>query len=1224
MQAYQDYIHISKYARYLQELDRRENWQETVDRFIQFWMDKFPKVDIHWEEIRKAILFYEVMPSMRALMTAGLALEKDNMAGYNPVIGSTKVLTKEYGYLPIEELSDKQCHVLNRKGEWAKASFTCYGEQEIFEVTTRKNSNTIQTVECTANHRWFTSEGKVKPTSELIPGKKGDKIPYASWQRPEYDDIDYSLGIVHGLIFGDGTQQFVQERTKGYTIRLCSDAEELLPYFKKLNDNPNSGTNCVVTYPESFNGDPVVQLYGNFAKTHALKDLPKHETESYMIGFFRGWFAADGYVGIKTSQVCICMNEDYVDWFQKYSAKYGYVVQNIHELPYETNFGKRKKRGFNVVIDRSSITHNDFIITRKKENFRPLNSRFSIVSVEKTDRVEKVYCAEVPDTNTFVLERGMVTGNCAGAGIDTPRIFDEAFYILMCGTGFGFSVERKYVEQMPTINDEMHETDTVIVVKDSKIGWARALKELIAMLYTGNIPKWDLHKVRPAGAPLKTFGGRACLTGDTILYKDRKKARGYNEITIKDLFDMERSQGKWKGKPNHFKSVKLRSLDEETGQFYRNNVITVVDNGVAPIYEILTENGYRIKATGNHRFMKETGDYEYLDNFNVGDLIAVNGSTEKKTGICMDCGCPVSRRAVRCKSCNDINQISDSANDISARSRKECRDYTKEYCEHCNVTDTRFEIHHIDENPHNNDHDNLENLCCDCHQKEHAKRRTFPDPYSHKYLSYDSIISITYMGEEQVYDLQMEAPNHNFVANGFVSHNSGPEPLDRLFKYTVNLFKRARGTRLTSIQCHDLMCMIAKTVIVGSVRRSACISFSNLSDDRMRRAKNGEWQSTNPERYLANNSVMYTCKPDVESYMKEFRNLYVSKSGERGICNQEALQKKARECGRTENYDGWFVLNPCGEAILRSTGGLCNLSEIVARSTDTEADLKRKARIAAILGTLQSTLTDFRYVRKVWKKNAEEDRLLGVSITGVMDHPVLCGMDAYKNNTGFPELKHLLQDMKKVVKVTNVEYSDMLGINAAKQLTLIKPSGTVSQLVNCSAGMHPRTFKFINRKAAQDAKDPLTKLMIDQGIPHYEDNEDQKVYFEFPIKPPENSITNADVNPIFQLELWKVYQQEWCDGNPSQTVYYTDENFIAIQQWVWENWDNIGGLSFFPLDDNVYDNAPFNEITEEEYERRIAEFPEEIDWSQLSLYENGDQTNSAKEIACSGSDCTIG
>ena len=812
--------------------------------------------------------------------------------------------------------------------------------------------------------------------------------------------------------------------------------------------------------------------------------------------------------------------------------------------------------------------------------------------------------------------------NCAAIAVNHPRVFDEIFYLLMCGAGVGFSVERKYINKLPTVSEEFHHTDSVIKVKDSKIGWAKALKELIALLYNGDIPTWDLSEVRPAGARLKTFGGRACLAGDTILYKDRKKTRGYNEITIKQLFDMERSQGFWENKANHFKDVKLRSLDEKSGMFFRNKVISVVDNGTAPVYEVLTENGYRIKATGNHRFMNESGEYEYLDNFSVGDLIAVNGSVEKKTGVCIDCGCPISRRSLRCKSCFDLKQIRHDALGTTARQRKENRDYVSNVCERCGATG-RIEVHHIDENPHNNNHQNLECLCPKCHQNHHARVRTFGDPYSHKYLSYDTIISIEYAGEEQVYDLQMEGPNHNFVANGFVSHNSGPLPLDRLLKYTCRVFKGAAGRQLTTIECHDLICKIAETVIVGSVRRSACISLSNLSDDRMRRAKTGAWWETNPERALANISVAYTEKPDMESFTKEFRNLYQSKAGERGIINKNALRRKAEECGR--EYEGDFLLNPCGEAILRDSGGFCCLSEVVIRPYDTLEDLKKKVRYATILGTLQVSLSNFRYLRKVWTTNQEEERLIGVSLTGIMDHEVMNGSVYHQpdgdHTPNEPLVVEWLKQLKEVAKETNIEWAEKLSINPSKQLTLVKPSGTVSQLCNTSSGIHPRYSKYYIRRVRQDIKDPLTDLMIDEGIPYVVQGE--KAIFSFPVKSPEESITNSDLDALDQLNLWKIYRDHWCEGNPSQTIYYNDNTFLKVQDWVWDNWSSIGGLSFFPADDNIYENAPYESISEEKYEELVSSFPTALNWSRLNEFEKEDNTGMETEFACSGGNCEL-
>jgi ribonucleoside-triphosphate reductase (thioredoxin) len=560
------------------------------------------------------------------------------------------------------------------------------------------------------------------------------------------------------------------------------------------------------------------------------------------------------------------------------------------------------------------------------------------------------------------LERDEIAGfNCCFIAINNPRCFDETFYLLMNGCGVGFSVERQYINEMPKIAETMYETQTVIKVQDSKIGWAKSLKELITLLYSGDIPKWDLSAVRPAGARLRTFGGRA----------------------------------------------------------------------------------------------------------------------------------------------------------------------------------------------------------------------------------------------------------------------SGPGPLDSLLRYTVRLFRQATGRRLNSIECHDLICKIASTVIVGSVRRSACISLSNLTDSRMARAKSGEFYLQNPERSLANNSVAYTEKPDLISFLEEMKNLYESKSGERGIVNKVALEKRATSCGR--EHSGSYGLNPCAEAILRDTGGICNLTEVVVRPSDTLETLKEKVRMATILGTIQSTLCDFRYLRKVWSDNQKEERLLGVSITGIMDHPILSGRadkDPYMDSGMMLDLSYCLRELKAVAIDTNREWAERLGIPYSKQLTLVKPSGTVSLLCGTSAGMHPRFAPYYFRRVTQDIKDPLTDLMIREGVPHV--SRDTKVIFSFPMKSPEGSVCAKEMGAMKQLEVWKIYSDEWCEGNPSQTIYYTDGEFLDIQAWLWKHWDSIGGLSFFPLDDYVYDKEtqPYLEITKEEYEEAAASFPE-INWDRLPEFEREDTTTSSGELACSGGNCEL-
>jgi len=572
------------------------------------------------------------------------------------------------------------------------------------------------------------------------------------------------------------------------------------------------------------------------------------------------------------------------------------------------------------------------------------------------------------------LERDHAAGyNCAAIAISHPRCFDEIFYLLMNGCGVGYSVERQYISKLPTVSENFYETDTTIKVQDSKIGWSKALKELIALLYNGDIPNWDLSAVRPAGARLRTFGGRA----------------------------------------------------------------------------------------------------------------------------------------------------------------------------------------------------------------------------------------------------------------------SGPSPLNSLLEYTVRLFKRAAGRKLNSLECHDLCCKIADVVIVGSVRRSAMISMSNLTDLRMSTAKSGEWYLKNPERALANNSVAYTEKPDFSNFLEEFKGLYQSKAGERGIINKVALRKKAESCGR--EHDGDYLLNPCGEAVLRDSGGFCNLTEVIARPTDTLEDLKRKVKLATIIGTLQSTLTDFRYLRKIWKDNAEEERLLGVSLTGIMDHPVMNGsLDEYcnKHEHEYPSvwehsdfysctsLEEALTELKQVAIETNKEWAEYLQINPSKQLTLVKPSGTVSQLCNTSSGIHPHFSPYYLRRVTQDRKDPLTDMLISQGVPHAIRGE--KAIFSFPIKSPEGAICARDIGPLKQLELWKTYREYWCDGNPSQTIYYTDDSFLDVQSWVWKNWDSVGGLSFFPLDDYVYDREiqPYLEINQEDYQKYLAEFPD-IAWDKLVDFEEEDGTQGQTEYACQGGQCDL-
>ena len=549
------------------------------------------------------------------------------------------------------------------------------------------------------------------------------------------------------------------------------------------------------------------------------------------------------------------------------------------------------------------------------------------------------------------LQRDNTAGyNCSYIAVDDIKAFDEAMMILLCGTGVGFSVERQHIAKLPEVPDQLFYSNDVIVVHDSKEGWAKAYRKLIAMLYAGEIPKWDVSKVRPAGAKLKTFGGRA----------------------------------------------------------------------------------------------------------------------------------------------------------------------------------------------------------------------------------------------------------------------SGPEPLIDLFNFSINVFKGAVGRRLNSIECHDIMCKIGDIVVVGGVRRSAMISLSNLSDDRMRHAKSGQWWEASPQRALANNSVVYTEKPDVESFLREWTALVESKSGERGIFARYAADKHVEKNGRRKTGYEWGT-NPCSEIILRNNQ-FCNLTEVVVRSTDTFATLQNKVRLATILGTIQSTYTKFPYLRKVWAKNTEEERLLGVSLTGIMDCEI----------TVAPE-PEFLEELRNISVDTNKEWADKLGIPQSAAITCVKPSGTVSQLVDAGSGIHARHSPYYIRTVRGDVKDPLTQLMIDEGVPAEPEvfHPDSTMVFSFPVKSPDNAVTRNDMTALEQLEVWKLYAVNWCEHKPSVTISVRDDEWLEVGAWVYKNFDLCSGISFLPHSDHTYQQAPYQDCDEETYEELLSRMPASIDWSRLGEYEQEDNTAGSQTLACVAGVCEV-
>jgi len=548
------------------------------------------------------------------------------------------------------------------------------------------------------------------------------------------------------------------------------------------------------------------------------------------------------------------------------------------------------------------------------------------------------------------LEKENIAGyNCSYIHIDSPRSFDEILYILMNGTGVGFSVEERHTSQLPVVPDKLHNTDTKITVRDSKLGWAKAFKDLVALLYAGVVPEWDLGKVRPAGSVLKTFGGRA----------------------------------------------------------------------------------------------------------------------------------------------------------------------------------------------------------------------------------------------------------------------SGPGPLESLFNFTVRTFQNAKGRKLKPIECHDLVCKTAEIVVVGGVRRSALISISDLGDEQMRKAKSGRWWDDHPHRALANNSANYYGQPDTGTFLNEWTSLYESKSGERGIFSSSNAKRQTEKLGDRRDAREDFGTNPCSEIILRSRE-FCNLSEVVVREEDSQAKIKEKIKLATILGTMQSTLIDFKYLGQEWKKNCEEERLLGVSLTGIMDNEV----------TAYPT-SGMLEDFKKVAIKTNVEWAKKFDINPASAITCVKPSGTVSQLCDSSSGIHARHSDYYIRRVRMDRKDPLAKFMEEKGFPCEKDvaNNSTKV-FSFPVRSPDRSIKRNEMDAIQQLNTWQLYANSWCEHKPSVTISVKENEWIDVGAWVYNNFDAVSGISFLPHSDHVYQQAPYEECTEQEWLDLYQLIPF-VQWGDLNDYEKEDYTTSSQELACTGNSCEL-
>jgi ribonucleoside-diphosphate reductase alpha chain len=928
-----EFVALRSYCRWLPDQNRRENWKEVVDRVINFLKtetrhaDRIPnKV---WTSIEEGMTSFNVMPSMRLVATAGTAAKKDNVCLYNCFGKETKFITSE-GVKSFEDFKyGDEITVLTHEGNWKKAIVKDYGEQELQTIVFHRGKSKYS-VRATKNHRWI--KANKESTTNL---NCGDSLLAAS---DIYSNFDFDSATpgekiywCYGYVYGNGTKVKYKNEYKYSMVRLCGkDAQSYQSRFEEVGFK--TSTNL------SLNGDIFVYT-GSYLKT-----CPDITIDGIKLtrAFVDGYLSADGeknnnwgkenrkYKSIQSSE------EDHIEFIRKVFGSVGqYIIREEDLTGQVTNYGIRPKT-IKFHINNSLIT---------SDNMRFVVESLTYPAHKETN--EKVWCLEVEDDHSFVLDFGLTTGNCSYLPINSIRSFSELLYILMCGTGAGFSVEQENIKYLPVVKHPTSQRRDDYIIEDSREGWAKAFQFGLETWFNGEDVRFDYSRLRPYGAPLKTMGGRS----------------------------------------------------------------------------------------------------------------------------------------------------------------------------------------------------------------------------------------------------------------------SGPEPLEALMEFSKDIILNAKGRKLTSLECHDVCCKVAEVVVVGGTRRSAMISFSDLEDELMRHAKDFPIP---PHRFMANNSVAYKEKPDTITFLKEWSALAESGSGERGIINVSNLDSICKDRKFTKD----MRFNPCSEIILRPYQ-MCNLSEAVIREDDDIGDLVEKVTTATWLGVIQGTFTHFPFLRPEWKKNCEEERLIGVSLTGQLDnHEILS--------------EKILQQLKKVVIKVAKHASEILKVSVPKAYTCTKPSGTVSQVVDSSSGCHPRYSKFYIRRYRISSSDPLFHLMKDQGIDYKpevgqtEDNATTMVV-EFPIKAPDKAITTHNWSSMDQLNWYLKVQKNWSTHNVSNTVYVRRDEWIKIGAWVYDHFDEIVGISFLPINDHKYELAPYEEITEEKYERLIKKFPK-LDFTVLGEYEKiaGDKTEVAKTYACSSKEgCDI-
>ena len=1253
MTPYQQFIHMTRYSRWLPESKRRETWTETVQRYVDFFVEErgnSPEaVKVLKEEVFKAIHSMEVMPSMRALMTAGEALRRENIAGFNCFHGDTRFVTQN-GIMSFGSAEGTTQKVLAGDGVWRDAAIKSFGIQNLTLVTLRPGARSktklTRKVYVTPDHRWITGRGEVTNL------KVGDTIPFNAPVEPEFNASDF----IAGFGFGDGTLD-ARGRAR---IRLCSAKAKFLPIFEEYG-------NSSVMNPPSYDGDPLIVFHkGHFCD---WKKLP--ETVSYW--WFRGYMAADGHSNDVQPGLSTQDAEAAQYWLDN-SVYGGYAVTGKNALSNVTNYGPRS-----APLIRLGV--------REEIDFR-------VVAIEPAESAE-VFCAVEPVTSQFTLEGGVLTGNCSYLAVNNKRAFSEALYILMCGTGVGFSCERQEINNLPLVPNKFEASSDVIFVADSKEGWAKAYSRLISSLYLGDIPQVDYSQVRSEGEKLKVFGGRASgpaplkrLFDFTIAQFKKAKGRRLNSLEVHDIMCMV-GEIVVVGGVRRSALISLSNLsdirmrDSKSGQWWTDNPQrALANNSVAytekPNVEIFMEEWLSlVKSKSGERgifnreaaqrqaakYGRRSKDEAYGTNpcCTVGDTqiltsegnIAIKNLVGSKVkvwnGYEFSEVTPFSvgvHPTVMVKLSNGVSIQCTLNHKFVLTDAGRIPKETKVEAKCLKIGDKLFKY----TMPVVTDGDDS-GLAVDAYSQgfysgDGNTGLGFSWLYAPKYMCESRLVGA--FGEEHNSTARKTWKHGTMLPKNFVPHGAslsyrlnwlaGLMDADAVVTRDIN----GNGLQLGSTEeafLQDVRLMLTTLGVQAKVVKMHDARTASMPDGR---GGHKDYDCKAVKRLLIGNTD--TWKLMQIGFKTERLELHSDKPQRCAsrfvtVLSVTPMGEEENFCfDEPKNHTGTFngIVTGQSEIILRDKQ-FCNLSEIVIRDYDTKDSIRNKVRIATIIGTFQSSLTDFGFLNETWQDNTKAEALLGVSMTGIMDNRFMAGLASIEEIRAFlfnpkyvgtapKALQDFLDEMRLYSVEVNKEWAAILNVNPSAAITAVKPSGTVSQLCDTASGIHARHNANYIRTVRIDKKDPVYEMFKAAGMPMEDDvmKPHATAVVSYPQSAPQGAVTRDQLSAIEQMETWLIYQRHWCEHKPSVTISVGDDEWMEVGAWVYKYFDEVSGISFLPRSDHTYQQAPYQDMTSEDLAEWVGNNPSPtIDWNDLTNFEKDDQTIASQTLACTAGACEI-